>query len=63
MFAYLIEGNRHQPLLRFANGQTGVPVNLRVYSRSAFLALVGRRFEIRSRLSSRHYTVRLSEPA
>lgn len=59
MQAMLIEGNGHRPLIRFEDGRTAVPVNLRFLSRADFLACVGRRVNIRSQFSAQHYTVDL----
>ena len=62
MYAWLIESSGHRPLLRFEDGSTGIPVNMHLYTRHQFLALLGRRFEVRTQLSPRHFTVRLPEP-
>ncbi len=59
MFAKLIEGNGHQPMIRFEDGRLGVPINLLFSSRNEFLSYVGRRVEIRSQLSEQHYSVHL----
>lgn len=59
MQAKLIEGETHRPLIRFADGQVGVPVNLRFRSRGEFLGLLGREVIVVSRLSEQHYSVRL----
>jgi len=63
LFAKLIEGAGHGPLLRFEDGSTGIPVNLHLYTRHQFMIMLGRRVEIRSQLSPQHYTVRFSNPA
>jgi hypothetical protein len=63
MYAWLIESNEHRPLLRLEDGSIGIPVNLRLYSRQQFLALLGRRVEIRSQLSPQHYTIRFPAAA
>jgi hypothetical protein len=60
MFAWIIEGDGHRPMLRFEDGRTGIPVNLRLLSRREFVELLGRRVEVRSQLSPDHYTVRFS---
>ena len=60
MFAWIIEGDGHRPMLRFEDGRTGIPVNLHLLSRRDFLELLGRRVEVRSQLSPDHYTVRYS---
>lgn len=59
MHATLIEGNDHRPLIRFEDGRTAVPINLRFLSRADFLTCVGRRVIIRSQLSEQHFTVQL----
>jgi hypothetical protein len=59
MYAWLIESAGHRPLLRLEDGSTGIPVNLHVYTRHQFLTLLGRRVEIRTQLSAKHYTVHL----
>lgn len=59
MKAKLIEGKGHRPLIRFADGRTGVPINLHFLSRQDFLSHVGRQVIIRSQLSEQHYTVLL----
>ncbi|MCU0840677.1 MAG: hypothetical protein MUC79_03030 [Thiobacillaceae bacterium] len=59
MDATLIEGRARRPMIRFEDGQLGVPVNLRFLSRVEFLALVGRRVVVVSRYSEQHYSVRL----
>ncbi|MEW5789739.1 MAG: hypothetical protein AB1899_17995 [Pseudomonadota bacterium] len=59
MYAWLIEGNGHRPMLRFEDGHTGIPINLGLTSRQQFLELLGRRVEIRSQLSAEHYSVRI----
>lgn len=59
MKATLIEGTGHRPLIRFADGRTGVPVNLHFLSRQDFLFYLGRQVIIRSQLSDQHYTVLL----
>jgi len=63
MYARLIESSGHRPLLLFEDGSTGIPVNLGLFSRRQFLDLLGRRFEVGTRLSAQHYTVRLPERA
>ena len=63
MYAWLIESDGHRPLLHLDDGSTGIPVNLHLHTRHQFLALLGRRVEIRSRLSSQHYTVHFPNPA
>ena len=62
MFAWIIEGEGHRPMLRFEDGRTGIPVNLDLHTRAQFLNLVGRRVEVRSQLSPQHYTVRVPGP-
>ncbi len=62
MFAWIIEGEGHRPMLRLEDGRTGIPVNLNLHTRAQFLNLVGRRVEVRSQLSPQHFTVRLSGP-
>jgi len=59
MEAKLIEGQGRQPLIRFPDGRTGIPVNLRFWSRHDFLAHIGKRVTVRSQLSEHHYTVLL----
>lgn len=59
MYAKLVEGRSHRPLIRFEDGRIGIPVNLHFISRGDFLSLVGRQVEIVSRLSDLHYSVRL----
>ncbi len=61
MYARLIESAAHRPMLLFDDGSTGIPVNLGLYSRRQFLDLLGRRFEVGTRLSAQHYTVRLPQ--
>ena len=63
MYAWLIESTRHCPLLVLEDGSTAIPVNLHLYTRQQFLSRVGRRVEIRTQLSPRHYTVRFPNPA
>ena len=63
MYAWLIESAGHRPQLLLEDGSTGTPVNLHVYTRHQFLALLGRRVEICSQLSPQHYTVRFPNPA
>lgn len=63
MYAWIIEGEGHRPMLRFEDGHTGIPVNLRLLSRREFLEVVGRRVEICSQLSPEHYTVRFPDAA
>jgi hypothetical protein len=60
MYAILIEGDGHRPMIRFEDGRQGVPVNLDFRSRTEFLGLVGRRVEVLSRFSDHHYSVRLA---
>jgi len=62
MFAWLIEGEGHRPMLRFEDGSTGIPINLHLVNRQQFLRLLGRRVEIRSQLSPEHYTVCFPNP-
>lgn len=62
MYAWLIEGCGHRPMLRFEDGHTGIPINLGLVSRRQFLSLVGRRVEIRSQFSPVHYSVRFPNP-
>lgn len=59
MNARLIEGRGHRPLIQFEDGREGIPVNLHFLSRNDFLSFLGRRVEVVTRLSDRHYTVRL----
>lgn len=59
MYAKLIEGRSHRPLIRFEDGCIGIPINLHFLSRNEFLSLLGRQVEIISRLSEAHYSVRL----
>lgn len=63
MHAWLIESAGHRPLLQLEDGTTGIPINLHLYTRQQFLARLGRRVEIRTQLSPRHYTVRFPNPA
>ena len=63
MYAWLIESPGHRPLLRLEDGSIGIPVNLHIHTRHQFLALLGRRVEIRSQLSAQHYTVRFPNQA
>ena len=59
MFAKLIEGNGHQPMIRFEDGRLGIPINLLFSSRTEFLLHIGQLVTIRSQLSDQHYSVHL----
>jgi len=63
MYAWLIEVPGTVRCFTSRTAAPGIPINLHLYTRHQFLALLGRRVEIRTQLSPLHYTVRFPNPA